>query len=161
SVRTSFGSVGFTSARIEDEAVAINSVLKIRAEALRANLTRIKSHLQTVPDPRKDLRDLEEQLKTIRKEVVQARKKVSVAAIEVKGPEEEWSLGGAGTHMEPVAPTLPQADSLLATIRSRYVRIHETEIGKQIGKDLNSRADPCLIALAELEASMIPAPAEA
>jgi hypothetical protein len=130
-------------------------ILKIRAEALRANLDRIKG-LQEVPNRRTDLDKLAGQINEVRNLLLDARLLVSNAKLATLDPLPGVSqkLAEAEAKMEEVRVGHQAADVQINLIRQKCFPIQEPGIGKDIGKDLTSRIAPRIQALVLFEANL-------
>jgi hypothetical protein len=138
--------------------MATTLILKIRAEALRANLDNMKSHLENMPDPRKDLAKVEGYLVTTRKSLGEIHSAVYESRIALESesctPKNTESLSKAQQQLAVIIENMRETGSLIESMRKKFYRIQETDIGKSIEKDLSAKTDPRIQALIEIETGL-------
>jgi hypothetical protein len=137
--------------------MAKKMILKVRVEALRANLEKIKSHLEKMPDPRKEFLKVEEQISGIRNALLTVRSAVSDSIIWTEDGQTSNvpnALSKAEQALKETTANLKNVSTQLESIRKRYQRIQETDLGKGIVKELSDKTDPCIQVLDNVEAGL-------
>jgi len=136
-------------------------ILKIRTEALRANLEKIKSHLEKVPDRRMDFNNLLKDLKELRTLLREALKKVSDVKIDLNSdgvtPNTAKVVAEAEEKMNCLLSGLfnPQS-SIQSSIESMLKRCFwiQEEIERGVTSNLDTRTKPCIQTLVDIEAQL-------
>src|SRR5437870_5147385 len=107
-------------------------ILKIRAEALRANLKDLKSHLRNMPDPKANLFKLENRLTDAKRSLANVLKTVSNTRIELEGETNASHIAHPLEETEQqlriIITSLRDAGTLIESMRKKCNRIYETEI---------------------------------
>ena len=138
-------------------------ILNIRAEALRANLSKISKHLASVPDRRKDLAVLDQQISEMRAHLFEAVSNVRTARTRLEfssGPARASAPGvdfsnltDAETHLQGLREKLTTLEGVTARMRTNCFRIDEP-VGQEIAKDLGEKTKQPLTQLKVLEVNL-------
>lgn len=132
------------------------NLLKIRVEALQSNLDKIKGHLKSIPDPRTDLDTLDQHLKEMLESLKRANIAIFTARMDVdeNEPVIYGYLKQAEEELTRVKGQLTNAKSLISSMRKKCFRIQESDVGKEIIKDLDTRPILCVTNLELIENSL-------
>src|SRR5262249_19006996 len=115
-------------------------ILTIRADALRASLSKISQHLKSVPDRRKDLIELDQQIEQMRRYLYPLLKKVRDAktqfdfAVDWAKRNEVPRIGVADiteaeTQVQSFIEDLRHLQGIVTRMRDKCFHIHDAPIG--------------------------------
>jgi hypothetical protein len=133
-------------------------ILRLRAEALRANLEKLKDHMAARPDPRTGLKDLQNRLTNAWKALTDLRGQVSDAQ---RGLDADKSpidiandLGTTEQKMRALVTQLRDAETNIKSMQEKCYRIDEHEIGKAVAEDLEKRTKDPIQVLTDIEVDL-------
>jgi hypothetical protein len=132
-------------------------LLRIRVETLKANINKIKSHLEMIPDRRIQLDELQAHLTKMSASLIKARRIVFDAKMETEGnaPGVSKSLGEVEEQMMNVVSELQGAREDIAKMHKECFPFVETDVGKAIAKHLNARTSPFIKVIGALEDGLL------
>jgi hypothetical protein len=133
------------------------SLLSIRAEGLRVNLDRIKDFLAQAPNRRTDLDKLKKELtdiRTVLREVRETMSPLKLAAEYRDTPKVVNGLDEVEKLMSKLVAGLQRVDEHIVSMEEKCFLFQEKDIGRDIGKNLNSRIDGPIQELIDIETAL-------